>query len=265
MDAGPLTTLAEDLVPPAGPHEPDADFRYAGDTTLIVQFGERIDQQVFAKVTRLQRHVQALSGSGQLVGLVETVPTFRSLAIIFDPLITDHASVIDVLGTQPMEADDDSIRAARHWRFPVCYGGAHGPDLPFVAEATGTAEAQLVAQHQAQQYTVYMLGFLPGFGFLGDLPSGLRLPRRSSPRTRVPQGSVAIAMQLTCVYPWDSPGGWHLIGHCPVPFFNADAAPPALLQPGDSVGFTAVTANEASSIHNDLLSAAVAPDSYCTT
>jgi KipI family sensor histidine kinase inhibitor len=126
---------------------------------------------------------------------------------------------------------------ARRWRVPVCYEGEHAPDLAYVAKETGLAAKEVVALHAGRPYHVYMIGFLPGLPYMGDLPERLVLPRRVDPRVRLPPGSVAIAMTMTIVYPLESPGGWHLIGATPVRLFDWRWPAPALLAPGDAVEF----------------------------
>ncbi len=132
----------------------------------------------------------------------------------------------------------------RRWRLPACYEGDAAPDLAATARAIGASEDEVIALHSGTEVHVYMLGFLPGFPFMGDLPDRLRLPRRSEPRVRVPAGSVAIANGLTVVYPWASPGGWHLLARCPVPLFDARRDAPALLAPADRVRFEPVDGAE---------------------
>ena len=224
----------------------------AGDTTFIIEFGDDINQQLFAQVAQLNKRLHTLYKLEKLPGLIETVPTFRSLAVIFDPLITDPQTLLEQLDQHSYKATQDSAENHREWHIPVFYGGDHGPDLLTVSKQTGLSTDEVIAQHQTASYTVYMLGFLPGFAFMGDLPPSLHLARRSQPRTRVPAGSVGIAKQLTAVYPWDSPGGWHLLGHCPINFFNAEKQPPALLRPDDRVRFEAVSAAELSLIQRDI-------------
>jgi len=116
---------------------------------------------------------------------------------------------------------------------------------------TQTSASEVQAAHLGSVYQVYLLGFQPGYGFLGDTDARLHLPRRAEPRVRVPAGSVAIAMKLTCVYPWECPGGWHLLGRCPIPMFDAQAPRPTLLTPGDEVTFTAIDQNAFQTLNKD--------------
>ena len=216
----------------------------AGDAAFTVEFGDSIDPALLAAVQALDAAITRQQAAGGLPGLIETMPTFRSLTVFFDPLLTGRRALIDAL--QPLfdAAEHAPPPAGRHWRLPVCYEGEAGPDLPDIARAIGAGVDEVVALHSGTEVSVYMLGFLPGFPFMGDLPERLRLPRRTQPRVRVPAGSVAIAGGLTAIYPWESPGGWHLLGRCPVPLFDARRADPALLAAGDRVCFEPVAADE---------------------
>ncbi len=224
----------------------------AGDRAIIFEFGCAIDRRAFAQVCALDIHINALSEQGLLNGLVETIPTFRSLAVVFDPLITRHQEISNTLDAHPCQQDSDQKTKSRQWLLPVCYGTIYGPDIDDIARLSLLPTANVISLHQEQAYTVYMLGFLPGFAFMGDLPTPLHLPRKTEPRTRVPPGSVGIANQLTAVYPWESPGGWHLLGKCPVPFFNALNNQPSLLQANDTVRFQSVSDADLQLIEQDL-------------
>jgi KipI family sensor histidine kinase inhibitor len=169
------------------------------------------------------------------------MPTFRSLTVLYDPLRTRRAAVQAALAPLLAAAGDSGAADGRQWRLPVAYGGEAGLDLDELADASGLSRQAVIDLHASTVYRVYMIGFLPGFPFMGDLPTALHRPRRSEPRLRVPAGAVAVANGLTAVYPWQSPGGWHLIGRCPVPLFDAQAATPSLLAPGDRVRFEPVS------------------------
>ena len=221
----------------------DARIRWldAGDGALTIEFGNAITPELVAQVAALEHAVDAARAAGALPGVVETMPTFRSLTVLYDPLATSRAELDPALRALLGAPAAHAATAARHWRLPACYGGAQGADLIDVAAATGLAPDAIVALHASTIFTVYMLGFMPGFAFMGGLPERLSMPRRREPRVRVPAGSVAITGPLTAVYPWESPGGWQLIGHCPVPLFDIRAASPVLLAPGDRVGFREVS------------------------
>ncbi len=207
-------------------------FLSAGDRALVVEFGHHIDRALSEEVLRLGA---SLRSSG-LAGVVETVPTFRSLMVHYDPLLTTSADLKRAIGSL-LDREPGERAAGTKWRIPVCYDGELAPDLAEVARLTGLEAGEVVRLHTGTRYHVYMLGFLPGFPYMGDLPAVLALPRRADPRLRVPAGSVSIATTLTAIYPYESPGGWHLIGTTPIRFFDIERACPALLMPGDTVLF----------------------------
>jgi KipI family sensor histidine kinase inhibitor len=207
-------------------------FLPVGDRALTIEFGDRIDRGLSREVLRLDHVIRVAPPKG----VVETVPTFRSLLVHYDPLVTSRADLERAIGGLA-GGDKDGATAARLWRIPVCYEGEFAPDLGDVARSTGLAPAEIVALHSSERYHVYMLGFLPGFPYMGNLPPQLALPRRADPRVRVPAGSIAIATELTAIYPYESPAGWHLIGATPIRLFDPAGDPPALLAAGDAVEF----------------------------
>jgi inhibitor of KinA len=210
-----------------------------GDTALAVELGDRVDRRVNALVLALADRVKAAG----LAGVVEAVPTFRSLMIHYDPLTVSQMELKERL--TPLVS---GLRAAessgRCWRIPVCYHESVAPDLAEVARRTGLSAARVVQKHSAVTYRVYMMGFLPGHPYMGDLASELVLPRRESPRTSVPAGSVSIATTLSAIYPLESPGGWHLIGRTPVLLWDRRRERPAVLAAGDQVCFQPVSLSE---------------------
>jgi inhibitor of KinA len=212
-------------------------FLSAGDRALVVEFGDHIDRGLSEEVLRLAGQLRAR----ELLGVVETVPTFRSLMVHYDPLRTSRAELEGAIAVL-IDRMPGPRAAATLWRVPVCYEDEFAPDLAEVARLTGLAPGEVVRLHSGVRYHVYMLGFLPGFPYMGDLPAALALPRRADPRVRVPAGSVSIATSLTAIYPYESPGGWHLIGTTPVRLFDIERAPPALLAPGDAVLFEPIDA-----------------------
>lgn len=216
-----------------------ARFVSSGDAALVVEFGNAMDRGLSARVLALDATVRAAG----LKGVVETLPTFRSLMVHYDPLETSAAEL--TRGIEGLLGDLGHVAGeSRRWRFPACYEGEFAPDLEDVAKRTGLSPEAVVETHRTTEYHVYMIGFMPGFPYMGDLPEKLRLPRRESPRLRVPRGSVAIAMNQTAIYALESPGGWHLIGTTPVRLFDLKAERPALLTAGDKVVFEPVSAAE---------------------
>lgn len=207
----------------------------AGDAAVLLEFGTTIDPETNAAVHRVFRTLAADPPAG-VTGLI---PAYATLLVEFDPTVTTRAQVLADLAGRRYTG---GVEAGRRVVLPVLYGGEGGPDLEEVARAAGISPDEVVRLHAGQDYRVYAVGFSPGFPFLGIVPEAIQLPRRASPRTRVPKGSVAIAGRQTGVYPADSPGGWHLIGRTPVPLFELGRTPPVPYQVGDRVRFRPVDA-----------------------
>ena len=210
------------------------DFRLvpAGDSALIVEFEERIDPAVNARAIALADAVRAAA----IAGIRDVVPTYRSVAVYFDPLSTNYDALVASLergAVQPFVEPPDRVPI----RIPVCYGGDFGPDIARVAEFGHMKEGDVVAIHSSASYRVFMLGFVPGFAYMGIVDARIAVPRRSTPRVRVPQGSVGIAGAQTGVYPAETPAGWQLIGRTPVNLVDLSRAEPFLLKAGDAVQF----------------------------
>jgi inhibitor of KinA len=231
-------------------------FLSAGDRALVVEFGDRVDRMLSERALRLDAIIRANAPEG----LVETVPSFRSLMVYYDPLATSRAKLEGAIrGLLNCEHPHQTERTL--WRVPVCYEGECAPDLAEVARLTRLTTADVVALHSGTRFHVYMLGFLPGFPYMGDLPTELALPRRADPRLRVPAGSISIATTLTAIYPYESPGGWHLIGATPIRLFDPERARPALLAPGDAVIFDTIGAADFASIARAVEKGCYAPES----
>ncbi len=209
----------------------------SGDTALVIEFGDRIDREINARVIALADRIWL----AEITGIVEMVPTFRSLMVHYDPIILGYGALCDRIRAL---LPDLSAIAHQHrlWVLPTCFGGEHGPDLDDVARRTGLRSSEVIAELTAHSYHVYCLGFLPGWPYMGDLPDSLSLPRRENPRTKVPMGAVCIAQKMTGVYPLESPGGWHLLGRTPVRMFDMRRPQPVLLSPGDEVRYTPISA-----------------------
>jgi inhibitor of KinA len=204
-----------------------------GDHALLLVFGDRVDRAIHARVLGF---TATLHRAG-LRGVTDVVPAFSTIGLWFDPTSTTFERLLDEvgrLGPAPVSIADRADDPVNEWVIPTRYDG---PDLAEVAERTALSPSEVVARHVGRVYTVFMIGFVPGFGFLGELDPALLLPRRSSPRRRVPAGSVAIAGAQTAVYPLDTPGGWHLIGRTDLTLFDPGREPPALLRAGDRVRF----------------------------
>jgi KipI family sensor histidine kinase inhibitor len=208
-----------------------------GDTAFSVEFGNDVTPEINGRVMALHAAVGQARAGGRLAGLVETVPSMRSLMVTYDPLATSRADLqpqIGALIAHSLTADS----AGRRVRLPCCYDDPEfAPDLAEVAERTGKTPEQVIAAHLASACKVYLLGFMPGLPYAVGLDRSLYLPRRDRPRVRVPRSSVAIAMDQTTIYPFESPGGWHLIGRTPLWMFDPRREQPFLLAPADTLAF----------------------------
>ena len=214
-----------------------------GDSAWTVEFGDRIDPDLHAKVLGLAaaletaRHGEA---NHEWSAIVDVVPTFRSLTVHYNPLAADG----ERLGAALIELSKSSGAGAqqgRHWLIPVCFDDEFAPDLAELAQVKGLTRAAVIALLTEATFQVYMIGFMPGFPYMGGLPPALEIARLATPRKAVPARSLAIAGSMCAVYPWESPGGWRLLGRTPVPMFSlADSASPSLLASGDRVRWQAI-------------------------
>ena len=214
----------------------DWRIRVAGDAAVTVEFEPRIDPVINARVVTLAAAVHATRHPG----VRDVVPSYSAVTVYFDPLRTDLDRLWAAL-EEVADAGECHAGPTREVVIPVRYGGAAGPDLDEVAAFAGCSTDEVIRRHTAPGYRVYMVGFLPGFPYLGTVDARIAMPRRSSPRVAVPAGSVGIAGPQTGIYPTAAPGGWRLIGLAAVDAFDAGREPPSLFRPGDTVRFEAVT------------------------
>lgn len=214
----------------------------AGDCTLLVEFANRIDADTNARVLALAQALRAQQRKTQ--GLLGVVPAYRSLSIHFDPLTISHAQVREVIADCLDTLAVASNAAPRRWDVPVCYGGAHGEDLHALAQHHQLDPAQVIERHRAPVYRVFMVGFMPGFAYLGGLDPVLHTPRRAMPRAHTPAGSVNIGGQQTAIASVPGPSGWHLIGRTPWRSFDLRHAQPFLFEAGDEIVFTPISEDE---------------------
>jgi len=221
-------------------HSAGVRFLPAGDRGLVVELGDAIDPALNARVRAL---AYALAPES-VPGLLEVIPTYRSLGIEYDPARLGYDELTEEIRARLRTLDVAALPPARRIELPTLYGGECGPDLPSVCEHTGLDPAEVIRLHSGVDYLVYMLGFTAGFAYLGGLPEKLHTPRLASPRTRVPKGSVGIGGAQTGAYSAETPGGWRLIGRTPVPLFDPLRDPPTPMLPGDRVRFVPVDAEE---------------------
>ncbi len=226
-----------------------------GDTAWTVEFGDVIDPAVHARVLGLAGALAQARGAGrsdvrdaheaydahgrEFAAIVDVVPTFRSLTVHYDPLRCDGERLGESLLQLAATAGDAGAQG-RQWQIPVCFAEEFAPDLNELAQHAGLEPQAAISLMTCTEFRVYLIGFMPGFPYMGGLPAALQMPRLSSPRKAVPERSLAVAGAMCAVYPWESPGGWRLIGRTPVPMFAAADADPALLASGDRVRWQAI-------------------------
>ena len=222
-------------------------FLSAGDTALVVQYGEVVDVSINRTVRQLAFAVRKLN----IKGVVDIVPTMRSLMIHYDPLFLSKSALIEVV-TPLLSNLEELEENNKNWLIPVCYEDEFAPDINDVSKVTNTTIDEIVRQHTLLELEVFMMGFLPGFPYVGLLPEVFDLPRRIEPRVHIPPRSISVAARQTTIYTINSPGGWHLIGRTPVDFYDANRDEPILVRAGDRIKFQALAKSEFIEIEADI-------------
>ncbi len=213
--------------------EPPIRIEPLGDSAVLLRLGDHIDEAVQRRVRAIYGHL----GKNPPPAAIEIVPAFTTVAVHYDPARARYADFAAAVLAAARGFEEELVALPRTITIPVRYGGEFGPDLAHVAESAGLTTAEVVRRHTAGDYLVHMIGFAPGFPYLGGLDARIACPRRESPRTRVPAGSVGIGGNQTGVYPIESPGGWQIIGRTDLLLFDPLRDPPALLEAGDRVRF----------------------------
>ena len=208
-------------------------YREMGDRSLLVELGNKIHIDVSQRVRKLFLTIEKTA----LKEVVDIIPGYCSLMLVFDPLETNARSIQKKVNVLLSKMDTFHIPEPKEIRIPVVYGGKFGPDLEWVADYHGISPKDVIRLHVETPYHVYMIGFIPGFPYMGELPKALVTPRKETPRTLVPKGSVGLAREQTGIYSTSSPGGWQIIGRTPLSLFDPSNNPPALLEMGDRVRF----------------------------
>lgn len=211
-------------------------FLMAGDSALVAEFGNAITPEINARIRAFNIALE----QAKLPGIVELLPTYRSVLIQYDPLTIGTDALKARLSKIAENLDSIVIPPAKVVEIPVLYGGEMGPDLGFVAEHAGITPEEVIRLHTEPEYLIYMLGFTPGFTYLGGLNEKIHTPRLAQPRVKIPGGSVGIAGSQTGMYPIDSPGGWQLIGRTPVKLYDPNRADPILPRAGQYIKFRAI-------------------------
>ncbi len=214
----------------------------AGDSAILIELGSEIDPDINTQVFALANSIEA----AEIAAVVELIPTYRSLLVSYDPIISKYDEMRDRLGSFVTELDAivEAAGESRIVELPVVYGGEDGPDLESVAEHAGVSVQEVIDIHSGVDYRVYMIGFAPGFPYLGGLDQRIATPRLKTPRISVPAGSVGIAESQTGVYPNASPGGWQLIGRTASKLFDVTKSSPSLITPGSKVRFVPVQSHD---------------------
>lgn len=217
---------------------------WCGDACLMAEFGDAIDPRVNSRVLALGVRLATLAPPW----LVETVSTYRSLAVYVDPWEGPRDEIEALVARLALSAKGEPPQPTGTFSVPVCYGGTWGPDLERVSGHTGLEPDEVVRRHSGGRYRVFMMGFTPGFPYLGGLDPALETPRLENPRGLVPAGSVGIAGRQGGIYPIESPGGWNIIGRTPLALFDPGREPPFLMATGMDIRFVPVTAEESEDI-----------------
>lgn len=219
----------------------ETKYLLAGDKAIVVEFGDIIDEDINRKVINLMKNIEE---SSLINSIYEMIPTYRSLMIIYNPLKITFNNLINSVKNIECNLQILDKREKNIIKIPVLYGNDYGPDIDTVAKHNRLSIEEVIRLHSEAEYLVYMLGFTPGFTYLGGMNNKLETPRLDNPRVKIPEGSVGIAGKQTGVYPIESPGGWQLIGRTPIKLYNPKRENPILLKAGDYVKFTPITKDE---------------------
>ncbi len=223
-----------------------------GDRAVCVELGDSISEATNRRVHSLAREIGDLGTRG----ILEVVPTYRSLVVYYDPRIISYADLASHVAEMHGSSGEEGTVAARVVEIPTVYGGEYGPDIGDVAEHNGISEAEVIGIHSGADYLVYMMGFLPGFPYLGGMSEKIATPRLVTPRSSIPAGSVAIAERQTGIYPVESPGGWRIIGRTPISLFDPGREPPVVIEPGDYLRFVPTDESEYADVQSRMCAGA---------
>lgn len=218
----------------------DITFKLAGDTSILIEFGNEISSEVNQRVMALDECLNR----ERLAGIVETVPAYRSLTVHYRPEVIRCKALQERLRQLLAGIGLQQTKRRKIYEIPVLYGGEQGPDLAYVAQYSKKTCEEVIRLHSKPEYLIYMLGFTPGFPYLGGMDRSIAVPRLEKPRTKIPAGSIGIAGEQTGIYPLDSPGGWQLIGQTPVRLYDPGNERPILLEAGSLIQFRPITLQE---------------------
>lgn len=220
-----------------------------GDQAILINFENKIDLTVNQKVIGISNYLN----ESKPIGFRYCIPSYCSLTVVYDPLVTSFKELSTEIISIDNNSDSTVTTNSRVLKIPVCYSKQHAPDLEAFAKTKSISVEEIIAIHSSQVYHVYMLGFLPGFAYLGKSPESLMAERLASPRLKVPTGSVGLAGLQTGIYPCESPGGWQLIGRTPIKTFDEDRENPSLFKVGDKITFRSISNAEYKDIEVDII------------
>lgn len=220
----------------------------AGDRALTVEYGNEISEDISSKV----RSMMVALELNKIEGVIEIVPTYRSLMLHYNPLAIKYDDLVRKLKLLEGKLNDISMPEPEVIEIPTLYGGEYGPDIENVAQYNETTVEEVIKIHSSKEYLIYMLGFTPGFPYLGGMDEKIATPRLKVPRTKISQGSVGIAASQTGIYPIDSPGGWQLIGKTPLKLYDPNREVPILLKAGNYIKFIPISEKQYKSIEKDV-------------
>lgn len=208
----------------------------SGDSALVIEFGNNISKEIHNKVRAMKIAIE----SNKVDGIIEITPTYRSLMIHYNPLEVGYSKLVESIKSIENRLSEIEIPIPKVIEIPVLYGGEFGPDIKNVATHNGISVEEVIRIHTSKEYLIYMLGFTPGFPYLGGMDNKIATPRLKIPRTKISSGSVGIAGSQTGIYPVDSPGGWQIIGRTPLKLYDGNSEKPILLNSGDYLKFVQI-------------------------
>lgn len=223
-------------------------FLTAGDSAIVMEFGDTIEKEINARIAAVVESLKKKS----IDGILDILPTYRSILINYDPVKISYGEMIDTLKGLSKADSGEQSDEVRLIEIPTIYGGEYGPDIDFVAENAKMSKEEVIKIHSGTDYLVYMMGFMPGFTYLGGLDERIATPRLKSPRLKIEPGSVGIAAKQTGMYPLESPGGWQLIGRTPLKLFDDTKEPPVFIQAGDYIRYVSIDQKEYDRIKDEV-------------
>lgn len=223
-------------------------FLTAGDSAIVMEFGNTIEKEINAKIFAVVENLK----EKKIDGILDILPTYRSILINYDPVKISYGEMVEILNGLGKSNKDNKSDEVRLIEIPTLYGREYGPDIEFVAENANLSVDEVIKIHSGTDYLVYMMGFMPGFTYLGGLDERIVTPRLKSPRLKIEPGSVGIAANQTGMYPLESPGGWQLIGRTPLKLYDDTKEPPVFIQAGDYIRYVPITKEEYDKIEKEV-------------